>query len=126
VRRLRARVTELEAQARQAVLDLSDERDAALARLLAVRAAEYARGETDGYERGQVDGVMEFKAYYHGLVEDFAIECRRWHVCCRACRRAIPGKRRCDRQAGCPRCQVRTRETYAQPHPDDYAGQAAS
>lgn len=46
-------------------------------------------------------------------------ERRRWHVCCRACRRT-------GHRDGCPRCEDRTRDTYGHPHVDDYVpGQAS-
>jgi hypothetical protein len=42
----------------------------------------------------------------------------RWHVCCKRCR--LSGHR-----GGCRSCENRTRETFGQPHADDYCGDAA-
>ena len=48
------------------------------------------------------------------------LERLRHHVCCGACRRT-------GHRAGCERCEDRIRETFGQPHPDDYVsgGEAA-
>jgi hypothetical protein len=81
-----------------------------------------ADGYTEGWDAGAVAGVAALKAQQHDIVTDWRAYLRCWHVCCRECRRAQPGARRCERQ-GCRRCQVRTRETYGLPHPDDYPGQ---
>jgi len=52
----------------------------------------------------------------------------RWHVCCRACRAKAgsgPGGSGCpccreDGNVTCLRCEERTRETFGDPHPDDW------
>jgi hypothetical protein len=39
----------------------------------------------------------------------------RWHLCCKRCRRS-------RHRPGCRDCEDRTRETFGDPHPDDFAG----
>jgi hypothetical protein len=107
------------------VLEISDERDLWLRRGLHSWDEGFAAGglaHADDYGRGFVAGIAAFKRQIHGDVDDFRLEMRRWHVCCRDCRRATP-RRRCDRDGGCPRCEVRTRETFGLAHPDDYPGE---
>jgi hypothetical protein len=43
------------------------------------------------------------------------IERLRHHVCCGPCRWG-------GHRAGCERCEDRIRQTFSQPHPDDYIG----
>jgi hypothetical protein len=101
-------------------LSLSDERDLNL-RLgdaswrSGWRAAELHLG--DQYAAGWHDGVLAYKRAEHGIVDDLRREAARWHLCCRECRLA-------KHRPGCMQCQGRTRETFGQPHPDDYPGGA--
>lgn len=79
-------------------------------RVTAAAAAEYERGQVDGY----LLAVADIKAGQRGAVRDAQLERRRWHVCCRRCR--LNGHR-----DGCRDCEDRTRETFGQPHPDDHS-----
>ena len=96
-----------------ALADPADEVE--LRRLLAV---EFGRdGYRQGYSAGWLAAVAMLKRLQHGLVAEAAIEVVRWTVSCR--------EHRITGYAGdCPRCEVRTRETFGQPHPDDYQGGA--
>lgn len=109
---------------RAAILARSDERDACLARALEAERRGYEQGYGHGYQtgnsRGFLAGVASIKRQIRNEVDDFTLEMRRWHVCCGECRRSVPNKRPCDRRDGCRGCQVRTRETFSLPHPDDY------
>jgi hypothetical protein len=112
-----------------AFLALSDERDAYERRITAAWHEGFAAGElAHAGDRGAgfAAGVAALKRQIRGEVEDFQVEMRRWHVCCGDCRRALPPQRRCQKRGGCSRCEVRTRETYGLPHPDDYMGDAAN
>lgn len=101
------------------LLDRSDERDLHEA----LRHADYHRGFLDGardqYSAGYAAAVADVKSAQHDLVDEVGVELRRWHVCCRPCR--VGGH-----QAGCTRCQDRTRATFGRRHPDDYPGQAGA
>jgi len=96
-----------------ALADPSDEVE--LRRLLAVEfGREQYRG---GYAAGWIAAVKSIKAAQHRALADLETECERWLVLCGPCRRN-------GRRERCPRCEHRTRETFGQPHPDDYQGGA--
>jgi hypothetical protein len=113
---------ELAELARQ-VLALSDTREAELAARLALERAAYARGLADGIEAGRAQASAELlaevsmeKRLQVGIVRalaEAAPPAYRWHLCCHSCR--LGGHR-----PGCGRCEDRTRETFAAPHPDDW------
>lgn len=71
----------------------------------------------DAYERGLVDGAAAQAASYKrrllGMYDDARLEALRWTVLCRDCRRN-------GRRESCTRCEVRDRETFGLPHPDDH------
>lgn len=90
-------------QFRDALLELSDERDTWLRRLLGAwadgwRACAAALG--DQYERGFADGVASIKRTDHQLVDALDRGRVRWIL----------------------RGQERTRDTFGQPHKDDFNG----
>jgi hypothetical protein len=119
--------TSYTAAQRAAILACSDERDAYLARILDAEWRGYERGAEDTYGPAFVDGVASIKRQIRNEVDDFGIEMRRWHVCCRPCRLIDRDHRPCAvRWKGCPRCEVRTRETFGLPHPDDYTRQVTA
>lgn len=73
----------------------------------------YQAGRADGYAQG-VTAMAE--AYKRGLKNSYASarrEADRWTVLCGSCRRN-------GRRDDCTRCEVRNRETFGLPHPDDY------
>jgi hypothetical protein len=74
-------------------------------------AAEYERGQVDGY----LLAIADVKAFQHGAVKDAQLERRCWHLCCRRCRLSGHRDMCCD-------CQERVRATFGQPHPHDYPG----
>ncbi len=79
-----------------------------------------------------VDPDAEFRAGWDACLDRFAgqiggriypahpteLEMVRYHVCCAGCRRD-------GHRAGCVRCVENCRETFGQPHPDDFPGQQA-
>lgn len=88
----------------------------------------YDAGLADGYRIGYRLGAHDYSADWQQtilpILERVADspapadrDRRRWHVCCRPCRRT-------GHQPGCPDCEDRTRDTYSDPHPDDYPGGA--
>ena len=85
------------------LIDLSDYLDAQLRLRLSAYCEGYAAGErahADDYDLGHRDGTMALKAAQHqahGLTE---LDATRWAL----------------------RGEARTRETFADPHPDDYMG----
>lgn len=76
----------------------------------------YSSGYDTGYEEGAVAAIEEYKRQQHGLVREAQLEQPRHHVCCGPCRRT-------GHQPGCSACEDRDRETFGQPHPDDFPGQ---
>jgi hypothetical protein len=76
----------------------------------------------DGFEDGRRAGIADTVAWYKRLLRntfaDAQLEQRRRHVACRYHRR-----RGCSDNCACKRCEDRGRETYGNPHPDDYPGQ---
>lgn len=95
--------------------DLADTGTAAgLAYRLAVEA--YTAGFGDGRRDGIQDTIDWYKRLLTNTVADAQLEQRRRHVCCGPCRRS-------GHRPGCTRCEDRSRETYGNPHPDDYPGQ---
>jgi hypothetical protein len=84
---------------------------------------EYERGRADGWREGREDAHREVERDWREMARKVArggpshaeLEAHRWHVCCRPCR--LGGHR-----AGCTDCEDRTRETFGEPHPDDYQG----
>lgn len=84
------------------LLELSDERDMHLRRLLAGHREAYQRGYAEGYAAGWLDCVADIKRAQQQLVRVFRDGAVRWVV----------------------RGQVRTRQTFADPHPADYLGRA--
>ena len=101
------------------LLELSDERDLQQQRLLDAERTAYLLGYADGYDQRTSETDRAWAAMPVQRVPEgpalAASEAARFHVCCRACRTG--GCRK-----GCPDCQQRTRETFADPHPDDYEG----
>jgi hypothetical protein len=90
---------------------------AAELKLLRQLAAEsYRAGVDDGRRAGIADTVDWYKRLLVNTVADAQLEQRRRHVCCGPCRRT-------GHRHGCTRCEDRSRQTYAQDHPDDYRGQ---
>jgi hypothetical protein len=100
-------------------------RDAELAARLAAERQAFAAGVAEGDRLGRV-AVHDFYAAERREVSaavaailsdpaELELERARWHVCCSHCRRngCAPG---------CQRCENRTRETFAAPHPDDFRG----
>lgn len=87
----------------------------------AYRAVIALEARRDGYRTGYAAGwIAAFKAVkraQHQAVTDLETECERWLVLCGPCRRN-------GRRERCDRCEHRTRETFGQPHPDDYQGGA--
>lgn len=73
----------------------------------------YERGHNDGYAAGVTAMATAYKRWLLGEYDHAEIERRRWHVCCRRCRRE-------GHRDGCMRCENRTRDTYSDPHVDDY------
>ena len=100
----------------------SGRRDRELAARLSAWREGFAAGMAEGIDVGHglaMGEIAEEKRMQVGIVQalrDSAPPAGRWHVCCRACRL---GRHR----PGCRRCEDRTRETFGQPHPDDYPGQ---
>jgi hypothetical protein len=88
----------------QALLALSDERDAWLRRLLAAYREGYAHGREDGYQAGYVTGILARKHADRDVYEGLQLEARRWEL----------------------RGEQRTRATFGLPHPDDYPGKDAA
>lgn len=91
----------------KALLELSDERDASLRRRLAAfregyHAAELAHAAD--YSIGYVDGLLRRKHLEHDAVDAAKLYARRWEL----------------------RGEPRTRETFSQPHPDDFTGRGAA
>lgn len=87
---------------------------AAEARYRAVLAREsFAAGYAEGLADGAVGAAAAIKAAQHGCYANAQLEARRWHVCCKECRRR-------GHRDGCTRCEDRDRETFGEPHPDDY------
>jgi hypothetical protein len=102
----------------RAVLVSSDERDRYEGRILAAWREGYRTGweaRADDYDLGFCDGAMARKHAQHDLVAMAEAEAARWHLCCKACRRA--GHRK-----DCRDCQDRTRGTFGDPMPGDYPG----
>jgi len=101
----------------------SDAIDQAEARARAAWAEGYRAAAEAVAERARSEGyseaVADVKAAEHGIVRVFRevaeAEAARWHLCCPACRLA-------GHRAGCRDCQDRTRETFADPMPGEYAG----
>jgi len=88
---------------------------------LAVDWARHARADAyeAGWSAGRLDLIADEKRAQMGIaraLRDSAPPPFQWHVCCRACR--LGGHR-----PGCRSCEDRTRETFGEPHPDDYRGQ---
>jgi hypothetical protein len=125
IRRLRAELAASQAMIAAYLAAQPDQPMVTLAAAQAWAQAAEADALARGYAAGTVAGARALKAQINETVTDWRAHCARWHVCCARCRRAQPGKRNCDKTRGCRRCQVRTRETYALPHPDDYAGNSA-
>lgn len=102
-----------------ALLALSDERDMWAARLLAAERDAYRRGYGDGFSGGAEHAWGERRALppvIAGVGQTLAgVTRRRYHVCCRTCRRT-------GHRDGCRRCQDRTRDTVGGRHPEDYRG----
>ncbi len=100
------------------VLSQSDERDAQLE----LRHRAYREGFMDGgrdqWSAGYAAAVGDIKRAEHGIVGAQRQQRHPWHLCCRSCR--LRGHRN-----GCTRCEDRTRETFGNPHPDDYRAGAA-
>jgi hypothetical protein len=86
------------------LLDLSDERDLAERAWLAAWRDGYAAGAADAWSAGYAAAVTEVKAAEHGLV------------------RLVRGMAETEAARWTLRGEVRTRETFGQPHPDDYTG----
>jgi hypothetical protein len=66
------------ARQQRAWLQLSDERDAWLARVYSTWREAYALGRSDGYDCGYADGVAARKHAEHALVDMISLHLRRW------------------------------------------------
>jgi hypothetical protein len=73
----------------------------------------YQRGHDDGYQAGVAAMSTAYKRWLLGEYDHAVLEAARYIVPCRECRRS-------GRRDGCTRCEVRDRETFGLPHPDDY------
>lgn len=91
------------------LLALSDERDSWMRQLLAA--------ERDSYRRGLADGIALGRRL-EGAERD-----RAWNEIARPVARIDPELKR---KRWTVRGQPRTRETFGQPHPDDFTGQGAA
>ena len=69
-------------------------------------------GYRTGYAAGWIAALKAVKRAQHGLVDDARTEAARWTVACR-------DHRLTGYVENCTRCEVRDRETFGQPHPDD-------
>jgi hypothetical protein len=100
---------------------VSDKLDGQLAARLGAHAEGYRLGlaETERVRaEGYAEAIADIKGAEHGIVDALrrsAPSASLWHVCCIPCRRA-------GHRNGCPDCQDRTRETFADPFPGDYLG----
>lgn len=80
-----------------------------------------AEAAADAYERGWDEGrvnlIGDEKRAQVALIRLFreSAPVGRWLLLCGPCRRN-------GRRVGCRRCQNRTRETFGQPHEDDFTG----
>lgn len=76
--------------------------------------------EAQARAEGYAEAVADMKRADRGIVKTWRelseTERARWLRLCGECRRAY------GRRPGCQRCEYRTRETYGEPHPDDYPG----
>jgi hypothetical protein len=99
-------------------LSQSDERDAQLELRLEAYREGWQDGARDQYSAGYAAAVGDMKSAQHAVLPELQLEIRRWHVCCRSCR--LGGHR-----DGCTRCEDRTRQTFSNPHSDDYRAGAA-
>ncbi len=86
-----------------ALLELSDERDTWLRRIDAAWREGFAAGSARQYSRGYAAAVADVKRAQHALYD---------HL------RKLPA----DTERWSVRGEPRTRETYANPHPEDYQG----
>jgi hypothetical protein len=93
---------------RAELLELSDERDGWLRRVLAA--------ERDGYERGHRDGWCE------GYAAAETAMAARWAAFARPAARQLVRGIGLQRRRWQVRGQPRTRESFAEPHPDDFPG----
>jgi hypothetical protein len=94
-------------------LDLVADPAAELAYRRQIDREAYERGLEDGYAAGAVAMAESYKRGLKRTVAKARLEAARWLVECRSCRTN-------GRRDGCTRCEIRDRETYADPHPDDY------
>lgn len=87
------------------LLGLSDERDRQQQRLLEAERAAYSQGYADGRAAGRTEADRAWAARPRQRTRDGEpladVEARRWEL----------------------RGELRTRETFGQPHPADYKGQ---
>ena len=106
-----------------ALLAASDREDVIAARISAAVAEALAdAGIGAQLETAHAEGYAEcsadVKAAQHGIVDVLSgwarAEAERWLVACGPCRRRPEG-----RDPYCKRCELRTRATFADPHPDD-------
>jgi hypothetical protein len=92
-----------------ALIVLSDERDTWLARIDDVARSEYARGRRGGYERGRRDEAAEMATSWNKIARPIA--------------RGGPSFDELERRRWTLRGESRTRRSFSQPHPADFAGQ---
>jgi hypothetical protein len=114
VLQLRAELEELH----RVILDLIDpDAEVAYRRVLCLEAAAAERERS--WSEGYVSAIADVKGAQHGVVGVLRkvgeVGVARWHLCCRACRRA-------GHRAGCGQCADRTRATFGQAHADDHLG----
>ncbi|HEY7325288.1 MAG TPA: hypothetical protein VH520_10730 [Streptosporangiaceae bacterium] len=82
------------------LLEYSDVLDGQLRLRLAAYREGFEHGREAGYDQGYDDGIAERKRVQQDLVEALRVHGRRWVL----------------------RGEPRARETFSQPHPDDYQG----
>lgn len=87
-----------------ALLELSDLLDASLCLRLAAYREGYERGREAGYQVGYADGALDRKHAQQDLLKALQVHARRWEL----------------------RGEPRARETFSQPHRDDFTGRGAA
>jgi len=100
-----------------AVVDLISDPSAELAYRRVISRDAARDGWRGGYAAGFLAAVEQIKAAQQQAVASLQLEALRNTVLCRSCRTS-------GRRDDCTRCEVRTRETYGQPHRDDFKGGA--
>jgi hypothetical protein len=112
-RRLRAELDDAYGQMAELVDALDPANEIAYRRALCREAAAASREHA--WAEGYVAAIGDVKRTQHELVADLQLEARRWHLCCRPCRRS-------GHRPGCGECRDRTRLTFGQALSGDYPG----